>query len=150
LSAAAPNTNTSTWLLERRRIIGGYGAYGWFGHVGASGQFRHLLAGGTSSEKATIVDVLNEISGIDPPFDWDRLGKLLDRLVRLGPSMKVWGRLLCLVRPGLYCTVASPSVRKQLSELLEMPSPDSLCVPWQSGYRGILSSSLESPAGRKA
>ena len=29
--------------------------------------------------------------------------------------------LLKLVRPDLYCTVAAPSVRKQLSEVLEMP-----------------------------
>lgn len=106
--------------LERRRIIGGYAPYGWFGHVGASGQFRHLLAGGTAPQKRTVVDVINQIGGINPPVDWDRLGKLLDRLIAIGPSMKVWSRLLCLVRPDLYCTVASPSVRKQLSEVLEM------------------------------
>jgi len=45
--------------LERRRIIGGYEPYGWFGHVGASGQFRHLLAGGTAAQKRTVVDVIN-------------------------------------------------------------------------------------------
>jgi len=110
--------------LERRRIIGGYEPYGWFGHVGASGKFRRLLAGGTAAEKRTVVDVINEIGGINPPVDWDRLGKLLDRLISIGPSMKVWSRLLCLVRPDLYCTVASPSVRKQLSQVLEMPQSD--------------------------
>jgi len=107
--------------LELRRIIGGYGQYGWFGHVGASGQFRKLLANGTAAKKHTVVDAINEIGTINPPVDWDRLGKLLDRLISVGPSMKVWSRLLCLVRPDLYCTVAAPSVRKQLSEVLEMP-----------------------------
>jgi hypothetical protein len=32
--------------------------------------------------------------------------------------MKVWGRLLCLLRPDLYCTIASPSVRSNLSKLI--------------------------------
>lgn len=88
------------------------------------GQFRHLLAGGTAAEKRTVVDVINEIGGINSPVDWDRLGRLLDRLIRVGPSMKVWSRLLCLVRPDLYRTVAAPSVRKQLSKVLEMPQSD--------------------------
>jgi hypothetical protein len=121
--------------LERRRIIGGYEPYDWFGHVGASGQFRHLLAGGTAGEKTTVVDVLNEIGGINPPVDWDRLGKLLDRLISVGPSMKVWSRLLCLVRPDLYCTVAAPSVRKQLSKVLEMPQSD---FQTRQGYTKLL------------
>lgn len=107
--------------LELRRIIGGYGKYGWFGHVGASGQFRKLLANGTAAKKQTVVDAINEIGTLNPPIDWDRLGRLLDRLISVGPSMKVWSRLLCLVRPDLYCTVAAPSVRLQLSEVLEMP-----------------------------
>jgi hypothetical protein len=121
--------------LERRRIIGGYEPYGWFGHVGASGQFRHLLAAGTVGEKTAVVDVFNEIGGINPPVDWDRLGKLLDRLIRLGPSMKVWGRLLCIVRPDLYCTVAAPSVRRQLSKVLEMPQSD---FRTRQGYINVL------------
>ena len=107
--------------LELRRIIGGYGQYGWFGHVGASAQFRSFLANGPTAKKRIVVDAINEIGGINPPVDWDRLGNLLDRLIGVGPSMKVWSRLLCLVRPDLYCTVAAPSVRKQLSEVLEMP-----------------------------
>jgi hypothetical protein len=121
--------------LERRRIIGGYEPYGWFGHVGASGQFRHLLASGAAGEKRTVADVINEISGINPPVDWDRLGRLLDRLIKLGPSMKVWSRLLCLVRPDLYCTVAAPSVRKQLSKVLEMPQAD---FQTRAGYIRLL------------
>ena len=35
--------------------------------------------------------------------------------------MKVWGRFLCLVRPDLYCTVASISVRTNLSKTLKVP-----------------------------
>ena len=38
--------------------------------------------------------------------------------------MKVWSRLLCLVRPDFYCSVASPSVRKQLSEVQGKPQSD--------------------------
>jgi hypothetical protein len=110
--------------LDRRRIIGGYEPYGWFGHVGASGHFRRLLAHGVASQKNTLVNVMNEIGEINPPVDWDRLRKLLDRLISIGPSMKVWSRLLCLVRPDLYCTVASLSVRKQLSQVLEMPQTE--------------------------
>jgi hypothetical protein len=35
--------------------------------------------------------------------------------------MKVWSRVLCLVRPDLYCTIASISVRKNLSRTLGIP-----------------------------
>lgn len=107
--------------LEKRRLIEGIGTYGWLGHVGASGQFRRLLAAGSSKETRTIADVLNQISAIDAPVDWDRLRRLLNKLIGLGQSMKVWGRLLCLVRPELYCTVASDSVRNNLSKTLKLP-----------------------------
>ncbi len=38
--------------------------------------------------------------------------------------MKVWGRLLCIVRPDVYCTVASPSVRTNLSKTLTVAQKD--------------------------
>jgi len=107
--------------LEKRKIIYGAGGYGWLGHVGASGGFRHMLAKGTRAEKQTIVHVINAIASLNPPLNWNRLHQLLRRLVGLGPTMKVWSRLLCLVRPELYCTVSSVSVRKNLSEVLEVP-----------------------------
>jgi hypothetical protein len=120
---------------ELRKIIGGYPPYGWFGHVGAAGKFRHLLAGGTAAQKHTVVDVINEIGVIKVPIDWDQLGRLLDRLIRLGLTMKVWSRLLCLVRPDLYCTVSAPSVRKELSKVLEMPESH---FPRRDGYVKLL------------
>ena len=48
----------------------------------------------------------------------EKVETLLGRLVRLGPSMKVWGRVLCLVRPDVFCTVSSDAVRTSLAETL--------------------------------
>jgi hypothetical protein len=107
--------------IEKRRIIGGIKHYGWLGHVAASGQFRKLLANGTTKQWATIVEVINTIAALNRPIPWPKLTAQLDRLISLGPTMKVWGRLLCLVRPDLYCTVAAVSVRKNLSKTLEVP-----------------------------
>ena len=58
---------------------------------------------------------------LNPPIDWNHFNDLLKKLIKLGPTIKVWGRLLCLVRPDLFCTVASISVRKHLSETLSLP-----------------------------
>jgi hypothetical protein len=107
--------------IEKRRIIGGIKQYGWLGHVAASGQFRRLLANGTTKQWATIVEAINTIAAFNRPIPWAKLTEQLDRLISLGPTMKVWGRLLCLVRPDLYCTVAAVSVRKNLSKTLEVP-----------------------------
>ncbi len=107
--------------LEVRRVIGGLGVYGWFGHVGASGKFLRLLKYGSEVQKTTIAEVVNTIAPLDPPMDWDYLLALLEKLVSLRPTMKVWGRPLCLVRPDLYCSVASPSVRTNLSRALDIP-----------------------------
>ncbi|MCE5311472.1 MAG: phospholipase D-like domain-containing protein [Acidobacteriales bacterium] len=104
--------------LELRRIIGGMGEYGWLGHVAASGHFRGLLAHGTRKQWQAISDSINTIGAPSPPVDWARLREALNRLISLGPSMKVWSRLLCLVRPELYCTVASIAVRKNLARTL--------------------------------
>lgn len=108
-------------VLENRRIIEGLGKYGCFGHVGASGKFRKLLVKGTTAKKSQIVNAINDIGTLSLPIDWDRLKRLLDTLVSAGPSMKVWSRQLCMIHPDFYCTVASPSVRKQLSDVLDMP-----------------------------
>lgn len=106
--------------IANRRIIGGIGDYGWFGHVGASGRFRKMLANGTPRQKSTIVSALNEASSMSP-IRWDRLQEILDNLVSLGPTITVWGRLLCLVRPDSFCSVASESLRKNLAQALGMP-----------------------------
>lgn len=104
--------------LENRRIIGGIGPYGWLGNVAASGRFRQLLARGSQRQRRTIVNAINAIGPLRPPIEWADLRRLLEKLYNLGFTMKVWSRLLCLVSPDLYCTIASPSVRKNLSATL--------------------------------
>ena len=114
--------------IEKRRIMGGLDPYGWLGHVSASGRFRGLLANGTPVEHSIIVRSVNEIASFDPPVPWAKLRIRLMRLTELGPTMKVWSRLLCLVRPDLYCTISSDSVRQNLSATLGIP---------QSGLSGV-------------
>ena len=103
---------------ENRRLIGGYKPYGWFGHLGASGDFKRMLKNGTVHEQRTIARTINAITNLKAPVPYDQLAQHLNALLLLGPTMKVWSRLLCIVRPGIYCTVASPSVRKNLSAAL--------------------------------
>lgn len=110
--------------IENRRIIGGIGQYGWLGHIGANGRFRRLLANGSRTEKASIVDAINAIALLQHPVSWKELLKHLNKLTSLGFSMNVWGRVLCITRPDLYCTVSSDSVRKELSETLGIPKKD--------------------------
>lgn len=105
---------------ENRRIIGGYRPYGWLGHVGANGDFRRILANGTEEEQTTIVRSINAAAGLESPVRWNLLERRLNSLVALGPSMNVWSRLLCLVRPDLYCTIASESVRRNLSAVFHI------------------------------
>jgi hypothetical protein len=106
---------------ECRRIIGGFGEYGWLGHVGASGHFRAMLAGGSVKQQDTIVAVINSVGSLSAPVDWTYLDRQLHKLTKLGPTMKVWSRLLCLVRPDLFCTVASIPVRQNLAKTLGIP-----------------------------
>jgi hypothetical protein len=107
--------------LERRKIMGGIEPYGWLGHVAASGRFRQLLAKGNQDQRRTIVEAINAVAVLNPPMDWNQLKQSLEKLCELGPSMKVWSRLLTVVRPDLYCTISSNSVRKNLSEILRVP-----------------------------
>jgi PLD-like domain len=102
----------------KRKIMGGIKEYGWLGHVGAAGTLRGLLANGPPQSKQAIVTAINRSAGLEHPVDWDVLKAELDRLIHLNFTMKVWGRFLCLVRPDLYCTVASDSVRANLSKTL--------------------------------
>jgi HKD family nuclease len=105
---------------EVRRIIYGNKPYLWFGHVGAAGGFLRLIKNGSENEWATIVAAVNRIAALNPPIDWMELESSLRKLVQLKPTMKVWGRVLCLVRPDLYCTVSSPSVRDELAKTLRV------------------------------
>jgi hypothetical protein len=107
--------------IEKRRIMAGIKQFGWLGHVGASGQFRSLLANGTSMQKKVIVAAINAIAQLDPPIPWPQLKSHLDNLITLGPTMKVWSRLLCIVRPDRYFTVAAITVRQNLSKTLSVP-----------------------------
>lgn len=101
--------------LDKRKLIGGMNQYGWLGHVAASRDFRRMLANGTSNEHKTIVRSINEIAKLSTPLEWVKLKKQLESLIDLGPTMKVWGRLLAIVRPDLFCTVSSPQVRKNIA-----------------------------------
>jgi hypothetical protein len=103
---------------EKRRIIGGMEPYGWLGHVAAAGRFRRLMAKGPESDWVKIANCINTASSLTCPIPWKKLQGTLEELLGLGFTMKVWGRLLCIVRPDLYCTVASVSVRKNLSRTL--------------------------------
>lgn len=104
--------------IEKRRMLLGIKTYGWLGHVGASGNFQHILANGTASEHRTIVNGINGIGSLPYPLDWVKLNKHLNSLVELGPSMKVWGRFLAIVRPDLFCTISAPQVRKNIAKVI--------------------------------
>lgn len=107
--------------IENRRIIGGIGKYGWLGHVAASGTFRQFMANGSTAKKRTAVTAINNICSLDIPLNINVLAKNLDVLTNIGPTIKVWSRILTILRPDIYCTVASPSVRENLSSTLEIP-----------------------------
>ena len=128
--------------IENRRIIAGYDPYGWFGGVGANGNFRRILANGTDTEKTTIVRSINAAAGLELPVRWKLLERRLNSLVALGPSMNVWGRLLCLVRPDLYCTIASESVRENLSAIFHIPKRR---IEQVDGYMELLAAIHDSP-----
>ena len=107
--------------IENRRIIAGLFPYGGFGHVGANGKFLQMLANGTDEKQAVIVRSINAAARLQTPLRLDSLKRCLDSLVALGPTMKVWSRPLCLMRPELYCTIASQSVRRNFSHVFGIP-----------------------------
>jgi phospholipase D-like protein len=104
---------------EKRRIIGGVKPYGPMGHVFASGGFGHLVAHQSLSWGA-LVNAVNQIAKLEPPVKWSKLQSHLRQLIGLGNSMKVWGRVLALIRPDLYCSVSSISVRRELAKTLKV------------------------------
>ena len=107
----------------------------WFGNVGANGKFQSILANGDVEEQANIVRSINAAARLQAPIRRDLLERRLNSLVALGPSMNVWSRLLCLVRPDLYCTIASQSVRRNLSNVFGVPQSRIVQV---EGYMDIL------------
>lgn len=121
--------------IDKRRLMGGLQPHGWLGHVAASGDVRRLLANGTTAELNQVVRSINAIAALQHPIEWNMLQKELVALTTLGPTMKVWGRFLCITRPDLYCTIASESVRKNLSATLQLSS-DAIIKP--AGYIELL------------
>jgi hypothetical protein len=105
---------------EKRRIIGGVKPYGAMGHVFASGGFGHLVTHQNRSWGA-LVNAVNQIAKLEVPIKWSELESRLRQLVRLGNTMKVWGRVLALIRPDLYCSVSSTPLRRELAKTLKVP-----------------------------
>ena len=116
-----PWTPTIFDTIENRRRILGKGKYAWLGHVGASGRIQQLLASGSMAEKRVIANAINDIAKLKMPLDYGTLKKELNKLEKLGPTVKVWGRVLAITRPDIYCTISSESVRKSLAILLHKP-----------------------------
>lgn len=107
--------------IEIRRMLLGKSNYGWLGHIGASGRIQQLFSNGKQKEKETIIKAINRIAIMKLPLDYTELKKELIKLAKLGPSIKVWGRVLALIRPDVFCTVSSNYVRESLSTLLKKP-----------------------------
>jgi hypothetical protein len=121
--------------IENRRIIGGMGVYGWLGHVAASGSFRKFMANGSVAKKRKAITAINNICGSSLPIDFKKLEKNLKILITIGPSVKVWSRIFTLLRPDVFCTVASPSVRANLSKTLGIPQKQ---FEYPEGYLKLL------------
>lgn len=107
--------------ISNRRMIIGTSDYGWLGHVGASGDFKRLIANGSTQEKNKLISAINSIQKQQVPLDWKKLEADLIRLTALGPTMKVWGRVLAIIRPDLFCTISSESVRTGLAAITKKP-----------------------------
>lgn len=107
--------------IGKRRVMGGMGTYGLLGNVAASGRLRRLLARGSKIDHHAIAIAVNKAASFSVPLPWKALTKQLRGLTAIGPTMKVWGRFLCITRPDLYCTVSAPWVRKKLSHALSIP-----------------------------
>jgi len=127
---------------EKRKVIGGFGDYGTLGCLFASHNFAKFLKQGNNQKKKQIVQKINAISHMSQPLNWEKLELMLSELLQIGFTMKVWGRLLCLVRPDLFCTVSSINVRKNLSKTLNI-SQSSIKEP--SGYVSLIGLIHSSP-----
>lgn len=106
-----------------RKMLWGEHPYAAFGHVGASGRFKGLITHGDISEKRIIISSLNAILLMEN-IDYDLIEKQLNKLVRLahGPTIKVWSRILTILKPDVFCTVSSEDVRSSLSLALNLKS----------------------------
>jgi len=121
--------------IQKRRIMLGVGDYGWLGHIGANGHVRSLFANG-AAEWPGIVESINAIAVLDSPVERNQLLPHLEYMVSLGFTLNVWSRLLALVRPDLYCSVASNCVRRNLSQMLHIPANT---FSTEDGYAELIS-----------
>jgi hypothetical protein len=128
--------------IDNRRKLSGTGEYSWLGHVGASGAYLKLLANGKKSEKKLIIDVINRILQYPDKINFDSVKLDLTILQKLGPSMKVWGRLLAITRPELFCTISNKSVQTSIRNTLNLPT-STLITPL--GYLKLLRVINQSP-----
>ena len=108
--------------IENRKIIGGIGQqYGWLGHVGASWRFRDFMVNGDIRNKRKALKAINTIYRLSIPLNIEELKSELITLYSIGPTMKVWSRIFTIIRPDIFCTVASTSLRNNLAETLGIP-----------------------------
>jgi len=106
---------------KRKMIWGERNQYDAYGNVGAKGTFKGLIKSGPLAKQNIVIKAINNISKLNHPLDCDKLRTNLNTLTKLGFTMKVWGRLLAITRPDLFCTVSSENVRVSLAEVLNKP-----------------------------
>jgi hypothetical protein len=116
--------------------------YGWLGHVGASGAFAGLLLNGSLESKTIICNSINALNKLKSPIEYKEFQKQLNRLNSTGPSIKVWGRVLAILKPELFYTISSDDVRRSLSILLSKPIS---FFEKNEGYEYVLSVIHNSP-----
>jgi len=80
-----------------------------------------LLSNGTEREKMVLLTTINKIAEFKYSINYILLQQELSKLNKLGPSVKVWGRMLAITRPDIFCTISSNYVRESLSQLLQKP-----------------------------
>ena len=127
---------------EKRRIIVGRESYGWLGDLRNARRFSHLIANGGRADKERVTRCINTATSLPVPIQWERLREALQRLRSPGCTMVVWGRLLTITRPDLYCTISSDPVQRSLSAASGV-SPSLLKEP--DGYVQIIRLIHDSP-----
>lgn len=123
-SLRIPLSYTIFDTIEMRRLLGGMKSktenYGYLGHVAASFGFRKFMANGAVHEKKKAVNAINIICSQTDVIDYNQIQENLENLEKLGPSIKVWSRIITLIRPDIFCTISSISFRKNLSEIIKV------------------------------
>ncbi len=76
---------------------------------------------GPPAKPGVYLTEINNICILETPLNINILSQQLGILETIGPTIKVWSRILTILRPDIFCTVASPSVRENLSKTLKLP-----------------------------